>query len=412
MHTKHNDYKPEKNRYYSDKPYIGINETNIIPYQQHTSLFERFCQDCQLKEKTKKTYQNAILQFMIWLKKNGIQNPVRSDIIRYLNELHINGKPDGTPYSAATIKAYTNALRYFFSWLEDEHLYENISRRIKAPATDKGHKKLPLTEDQVQTVLSMIDISTDIGRRDYAILCTMVILGLRTIEVSRANIADLKTVGLQHRLYPFGKGRDEVSSEFLIVPESLYELIQNYLYDREACNPSDPLFISYSHNSLGKRITSNSVSRIVKTYFRQAGIDTPEITAHSLRHTAVTLALKTRTQNGDPITIRDVQRFARHMSQDTTEIYAHDLERENSQVENSLSSIILDHKKPSETGQNLFVLTHENPQTGQKDTVGICTPSSLEASLTSLKRRFGYTDKQMHTCIHSELFTLNALCAE
>ena len=52
----------------------------------------------------------------------------------------------------------------------------------------------------------------------------------------------------------------------------------------------------------------------------QAGYDSPRLTCHSLRHTAATLML----QCG--VAIENVQMILRHKSQNTPQIYRHDLD--------------------------------------------------------------------------------------
>ena len=67
---------------------------------------------------------------------------------------------------------------------------------------------------------------------------------------------------------------------------------------------------------------------------KQAGIDTPFHTAHSLRHTAVTLAL----MNGKDIT--EVQQFARHSKIDATMIYNHALNEEKNGCSDAVANAI------------------------------------------------------------------------
>ena len=64
-----------------------------------------------------------------------------------------------------------------------------------------------------------------------------------------------------------------------------------------------------------------SISRIVKTALRKAGIDNERITAHSLRHTAATLNL---LHGG---TLEDTKQLLRHTSINTTMIYTHHLDK-------------------------------------------------------------------------------------
>ena len=96
--------------------------------------------------------------------------------------------------------------------------------------------------------------------------------------------------------------------------------MREYLNERKATDLSEPLFTSTSNNNAGKRLTTRSISGIVKHSFIQAGFNSPKLTAHSTRHTTATLSL----MNG--ATLQQTQQLLRHANMQTTEIYAHNLD--------------------------------------------------------------------------------------
>ena len=55
--------------------------------------------------------------------------------------------------------------------------------------------------------------STEQGKRLYAMYLLAVNAGLRTIEISRANIKDLETKGGKTWLYIWGKGHSEADQK-------------------------------------------------------------------------------------------------------------------------------------------------------------------------------------------------------
>ena len=133
------------------------------------------------------------------------------------------------------------------------------------------------------------------------------------------DVGDLDTVNGMPVVWVHGKGRDG-KSDFVRITSELERVLFRYLEKRHALSAHSPMFVSYSRNSYGKRLTSRSISRIVKMAMVAVGLDSPRLTAHSLRHTAVTLAL----QGG--ATLQEVQQFARHRMIETTLRYAHNLE--------------------------------------------------------------------------------------
>ena len=171
------------------------------------------------------------------------------------------------------------------------------------------------------------------GLRNYAILVLMFTGGLRTIEVSRANIEDLRTAGDNTVLYIQGKGHEEKTDYIKLMPE-VEDAIRAYLKARGASDNKEPLFTSLSNNSKGARISTRSVSGIDKEALVNAGFNSDKLTAHSTRHTAVTLAL----MGGQ--SLQEVQQFARHTNIATTQIYAHNLDRAKNQCEATIAKAI------------------------------------------------------------------------
>lgn len=289
-------------------------------------MLARFIAYLDASPKTVQTYSRAIRQFIKWLADNGITQPTREDIIAYREELKLAHKPN-------TVQSYIVAVRLFFQWLEQEKIYPNIAQHIKGAKISKEHKKDYLTSTQVKAVMSCIERDTPQGRRDYAIFALMVTGGLRDIEVHRANIEDLRTLGDSTVLFLQGKGRQE-RAEYVKVPAEVERAIRATLADRTETQPDKPLFISMSNNSKGQRMTTRSISGIIKGTLKKAGYDSHTLTAHSLRHTAVTLSLL----GGN--SLQEVQQFARHSNIATTQIYAHNLDRMKNQCENTIANAI------------------------------------------------------------------------
>lgn len=276
--------------------------------------------------KTAQTYSRAIRQFIKYLADKGISHPTREDVIAFREEL----KED---HKASTVQNYIVAVRLFFQWAEQIGAYPNIAQHIKGAKISKEHKKDYLTSNQVKAILGGIERDSEQGRRDYAIVALMVTGGLRDIEVSRANIEDLRTLGDTTVLYLQGKGKVD-RADYIKVPVEVEQAIRESLRDREKPSDTDPLFISLSNNSRGNRITTRSISGIVKDRLIKAGYESDRLTAHSLRHTAVTLSLL----GGN--SLQEVQQFARHSNIATTQIYAHNLDRLANQCENTIASAI------------------------------------------------------------------------
>ena len=333
---------------------------SIRPAQQFDSrLFADFVEWIDRSEKTTRTYLTNLKQFMAYLQYRGITQPARQDIIsyrQYLTEPHeaitldtatgwkyrtdaagnhivITCKPN-------TIAQYLRSVAQFFSWTAANNLYPNIAANIHAPKIRHDtHRKEALTVDEVLTIERSIteqaaartqaaatadkdaegkaQRSTEQGKRLFAMYLLAVNAGLRTVELSRANIKDLQTKGGKTVLYIWGKGHTEPDQRKPLAPE-VAAAIKDYINSRtDKPNGNSPLFVSTGNRSRGKRIASTTISTMLKKAMQAAGFDSERITAHSLRHTAGTAV---QELTGD---IYTTQKYMRHSNPATTEIYLH-----------------------------------------------------------------------------------------
>ncbi len=289
------------------------------------NIIDSYLSTLDVKPKSKETYKKALKQFMLFLQEQGITEPTRTDILTYKNYLL-------SRYTACTVSSYLTAVKGLYGFLEAEKLHPNITNGIKGAKHQQGFKKDALTIDQAKQVLK-IDTDTLTGKRDYALINLLVRTGLRTIELERANIEDIRQEAGEALLYIQGKGRDSKDS-FVILTEAALKPIRAYIQARGKADPKSPLFISHSDRNNGGRLTTRSISRIVKEALREAGIDSDRLTAHSLRHTAVTLSLL------GGATIQEAQSMARHKNINTTLIYAHNINRIKQAPERKIDALL------------------------------------------------------------------------
>lgn len=296
------------------------------------SIVNEFISYVDRGEKTTRTYLTNIRQFIYWLQAAGIESPTRSDIIAYRDYLTQDHKPN-------TVKQYLQSVRQFFNWAAAAGYYPNIAANIHAPKVRQdAHKKEALTAGDVQNIersiidnaeaaaaaaaeatkdtAGRIERATEQGRRLYAMYLLAVTAGLRTIELSRANIKDVEYKNGAAYIYIWGKGHTEADAKKPIAPQ-VYEAIREYIESRTD-NPtgSSPLFVATGNRSGGKRLAATTISTMLKKAMQQAGYNSDRLTAHSLRHTTGRAVMELSDHN-----IYVTQRYMRHESPKTTEIY-------------------------------------------------------------------------------------------
>lgn len=289
-------------------------------------LYRRYIAFIDAKPKTIETYTRALKQFFKYTQEHGISNPTREDVIAYRESLKETCKP-------STVQNYIIALRQFFKWTDQEGLYKNVAENVKGAKLSKDHKKDYLSGKQVKGILDDINLQEEAGKRDYAIFALMVTGGLRTIEVARANVEDIRVLGGSAVLFIQGKGQDE-KADYVKLADPVEKAIRSYLKCRKDLKEGQPLFCSTSNNNRGGRVTTRTISGIVKRRLTEAGYNSERLTAHSLRHTAATLNLL----NGG--SLEETQQLLRHSNINTTMIYIHSMNRAKNPSEARIANAI------------------------------------------------------------------------
>lgn len=261
-------------------------------------------------DKTRKEYTRQLARFAAWCKAQdlGMGSAKTFVIQKYINQL-----PGGPPSQAQALAA----IRSFMSFCVRSGILEsNPAREVITPKIEISmHKrKEAFTKDQV---LAMIEAADNI--RDKALVSVMADCGLRTIEIERADCGDLRQRHGSLVLFVQGKGRIE-KDDFVPIGSLAVKYLSKYLKERTSTSDSDecPLFASEGNRTKGQRLTSRSISRIIRILKESAGIDDPhgQLTAHSLRHFC---GNETFARTGD---LDRVARYLRHSSTKHTKRYA------------------------------------------------------------------------------------------
>lgn len=278
-------------------------------------------------ERTRDVYRRALARFAAWLEAQGleIQETTRADVLAYKRDLEADK-------SAATVNAYLVAVRGLYAWLDASGAYPNIARDVKGVKHKAATGRDALTLEQARAIISEQPASLE-EKRNLAMINLMLRRGLRTVEVSRADVGDLRHMGGQAVLYVQGKGH-AAKDDFVVLGPEIEEPIRRYLEERGPVAEDAPLFASMGNRNAGGRMATRSISRVVKDAYARAGISDPHITAHSLRHTAVTFALKAGA------TVQEAQAMARHANVSTTLVYAHNLDRMEARAERSVDGYL------------------------------------------------------------------------
>lgn len=278
---------------------------------------------------TRSDYRRKIALWFRWLSEQRIdpRAPTRTHIVLYKQHLQRQGK------SIFTTNGYVTVIKLFYAYCSSQHYYDNIGVGIKSSFRQKEHYKHPLTREQSVDLVSAINTSTLIGKRDRLMILLMLANGLRTCEVERANIGDFDMQDGRNILHIQRKGHVD-KHDVVAVPDEVMEAFEDYISARtDNFDTSSPLVINHVRGGKADRISKGTISAIIKQRLRDVGIDDPKITAHSLRHTCGSLMVD------EGVSIETIQDVLGHNNPSTTKIYI-DMARQRRLLEHSPSNMI------------------------------------------------------------------------
>ena len=242
---------------------------------------------------------------------------ITRDLLRkYRLKLNRYGSDNGEEDLQTITQTYhLIALRGFLKYLARREIKSMDPSLVELPHVMRKQVTF-LHYDEVEDMLEQIDVSTESGLRDRAIIELLYSGGLRVSELVALN---RDSINLERREFVVrGKGSKDRP---IFISETCADRVADYLDARTDSLPA--LFLNNSRHlqeadTSGnyRRITARSVERIVEKYARLAGI-TKHVSPHTLRHSFATDLL----MNGADL--RSVQSMLGHSDISTTQIYTH-----------------------------------------------------------------------------------------
>lgn len=222
-------------------------------------------------------------------------------LTRFMASPHVTQDARGRGRAAASVNRYRVALKALYAFAEARWL---VSRNPTAILRCQRHRGLPPVVLSAREINILVNSRAEgnVGARDHALVCFMLLTGCRLAETAALDITDLDLVGRVATLRTT-KGGDP---DRVMLSPRLAKILAAHVGDRG----DGPLFTAH-----GRRLSTRQIQRIVTARVQEAGIDKP-ITAHSLRHS---FATRLYNATGD---IRLVQQALRHSHVTTTEVYA------------------------------------------------------------------------------------------
>jgi integrase/recombinase XerD len=278
-------------------------KTHIKSYQSYLRI-ER-----GLSKNTIDNYTFDMERLCLFLDENSISiSPIKISE-ETIQQFIYSVSKEVNPRSQARI---ISGLKSFFSYLIfEDYRSDNPMELIETPKTGR---KLPdtLSVEEIDVLISAIDLSSNEGERNRAMLETLYGCGLRVSELVSLKISDLffdegfikiTGKGNKQRFVPIGN----LTQKYIHIYKDSIRTHLNIKKGHE-----DTLFL----NRRGSQLSRAMIFTIIKNLAVQIDLN-KSISPHTLRHSFATHLL----ENGADL--RSIQLMLGHESITTTEIYVH-----------------------------------------------------------------------------------------
>ena len=262
---------------------------------------------------TRRAYEHALKDFMAFVGIEGVQDfrtVTRAHILAWRQALERQG------VSGATIRHRLAALSSLFEWLCDANaVTHNPLKGVRRPSVESYEGKTPaLGDHQARALLEAPATDTLKGKRDRAILATLLYHGLRREELCKLRVDDARQQrrGVVH-LAVEGKGG---KTRYLPLHPAAGARIAEYLeaagHGAEGRGALFRPVHAARADGVDQALTPDAIYKLVRAYSAQIGC---EVGAHAMRATAATNALDHQAD------IAKVQEWLGHANIATTKIY-------------------------------------------------------------------------------------------
>lgn len=292
-------------RYYKQRELLQTNE-----FKATLQLFESHCRHKEYAIATQKHYRKIAEKFLSFLESRKVKlvaDITAKQLSDYISTL--------LGFSYKTVEQQLCGLRSFLHYLHDNDLHQQDLTAAIPPLKSRKQNRIPSvwTQENVTKLLDVIDRGNPAGKRDYAIILLVTRLGLRTIDVKRLKLDNLKWK--DNRL-EFVQSKTSGMLSLPLLPDVGWAII-DYLKNGRPKVESPYVFLRHLA-PLEPFSDEDRLHQIIAKYMRLAKIPISPKTKrgmHSLRHT---LASRLLNENTPLPVISDI---LGHISSDSTAVY-------------------------------------------------------------------------------------------
>ena len=272
-----------------------------------------------VSEETRRAYRRAVSDFFQFVEGRHPTEIIPDDVLRWRDHLRAGRR------RASTVAFKLSVVRAFFEYLKAGGvvpLNPASTKLVAVPEVPSEPSGRALTSKEVRYLLSGPDRSRPEGARDYALMLTMLRLGLRVSEVCSLRASSLKWSHGRWVVRCKVKGGRERTLPF---PQEVKQAVDEYLKldakrraNLHSGGPGAFLFqphTNYRTLEFDKGLSPRTAWNIVARWASYGGVG--KLSPHDLRRTAITKALD------QGLSYRQVQMMSGHRDPKTVMRYDH-----------------------------------------------------------------------------------------
>ena len=285
---------------------ISQNNTKNKSFSKQYFEYLEYVNTLNIKEESKDWRLKHIRGFDIYLRANDIdfQNLSKLDVYNYMDSI--------SNLSSRTKENRAVCIRMFLDFLHEKAELEINGRETFPTIVSTKYSTIPsyYADEEIMKVINSVDITSLLGKRDYAMLLILTTYGIRqkdliNLSYSNINWNDNKIIIIQ--------SKDNNVNEFPLTKEIRYAILD---YLKNGRPKSDLPYIFLTRD--GSKFSSGSCYNIVNKYFKKSNINIGlrHHGVHAFRHSLATSLLTSG------IGIDEISAILGHDDVASTEVYA------------------------------------------------------------------------------------------
>lgn len=301
--------------FYSTGSYLKTHQekSKIVTPKEYTNIYIQYNNyintlDISNDSKERKLWTaRKLFNFCTDINKTNIKQITIEDIYDFVDTLSY--------MKMGTLRSIKTNLRQMFNWLYQENIISISGNKIYPIIRKNAPTEIIsyYTNEEIKKLIDIIDTTTNIGKRDYAIISLLVYYGIRIGDIENLKFKNIDWINNKISFIQLK------TNNLLVLPliDEVKLSLLDYIKNARIQTNHDEEYIFLTTCAPYTRYKTSSIQRKITEYMNYAGINysNKHHGPHSLRHSLATNLLN------ENVPISSISSILGHSNTKTTEIY-------------------------------------------------------------------------------------------